>query len=302
MILSASRRTDIPCFYSEWFMRRINDGFALYRNPMNYSALYRVALTPDIVDCIVFWTKDAQNMLGQLQTLDSIGYNYYFQFTITPYGHELEPALRPKNEIEDCFIELSKRIGRHRVVWRYDPIILNRDIDVNFHKREFARMCEKLAPYTDTVVVSFVDMYAKLKTDLIRPQSDSEVLELAAFIGETASSCGIKARSCCESYELSPFGIEHGACIDRDRIEKICGRRLKLASDKNQRPSCGCCESVDIGAYDTCLNGCVYCYANRSAASPEKRYALYDPQSPILCAALCGDEIITDRKLKSARL
>ena len=123
MIISASRRTDIPCYYSRWMRRRLEEGFVLVRNPMRPSQLRRVTLSSDIVDCIVFWTKDAQNILDTLPLLDQMGYRYYFQFTITPYDQQLEPYLRAKPEILDTFTELSRRIGRHRVVWRYDPII-----------------------------------------------------------------------------------------------------------------------------------------------------------------------------------
>lgn len=287
MIVSASRRTDLPRWYGEWFENRLRAGYALVRNPMNAAQLRRVSLAPEDVDCFVFWTKDPAKFMPRLGVLDEAGYSYYFQFTLTPYGRELEPGMRDKRRIVDTFIALAKRIGRQRLVWRYDPIILNSFIGVDYHRAEFARMCGLLAPYTDTVTISFADMYPKLKTTLIRPVDDDEIAELASFIGGVAHSHGLQAVACCESADLSRFGITRAACIDAARIERITGRALRLRPDRNQRPGCGCAESVDIGAYDTCPAGCVYCYANRPGKggdfdAAKRRYAAHDPHAEML--------------------
>lgn len=305
MIISASRRTDIPCRYSEWFMNRIRAGYALTRNPMNHAQLSRLTLSPDVVDCIVFWTKDAANLLPYLDELDRMGYMYYFQFTLTPYGRELEPNLRPKAEIEDTFIKLSACIGRERVVWRYDPIILNSELDIQYHKTQFSRMCGKLALYTDTVTVSFVDMYPKFRNvgaDIIRPLTDGEISELAGFIGTTANEYGLRAVACCEDRDLTAYGIEKSSCIDSRRIEKLLGCPLEIGADKNQRPGCGCCESVDIGAYNTCPNGCIYCYANDAPKTTARRFASHNPKSELLVGTVAEGETITERKVKSKKI
>ncbi|MEG0759389.1 MAG: DUF1848 domain-containing protein [Raoultibacter sp.] len=299
MILSASRRTDIPCYYSEWFMNRIRAGYVLTRNPMNHAQLSKIPLSPDIVDCIVFWTKDAANMLPNLDELDRLGYKYYFQFTLTPYDRTLEANLRPKAEIEDTFIELSKRIGRERVVWRYDPIILNDTLDTQYHKAQFVRMFEKLSPYTDTVTISFVDMYPKLKTHLIRPITEDEIAKLSAFIAKTTKEHGIRAVACCEKDDLTKYGIERSSCIDRERIENIIGCPLDVKPDKNQRGGCGCFKSIDIGVYNTCLNGCVYCYANDSSVTTSRRHASHNPENEILIGNVLDSENIAERKVKS---
>ena len=154
MILSASRRTDIPCFFGEWFMRRLGAGYALVRNPMNRAQISRVPLTPDVVDCIVFWTKDPERFLPHLDELDRLGYSYYFQFTLTPYGRDVERNLRPKPEIEETFLRLSRRIGAERTVWRCDPILLTDGFGVQRHKEEFLRLCERFEGHTDTVTLS----------------------------------------------------------------------------------------------------------------------------------------------------
>lgn len=301
MILSVSRRTDIPCYYSEWFINRIHAGYLLTRNPMNHAQLSRISLSPDIVDCIVFWTKDAANMLPYLDELDRLGYRYYFQFTLTPYGKDIEQNLRAKRDIEDTFIMLSKRIGRERVVWRYDPIILNDNLDIEYHKTEFYRMCEKLSYYTNTVTISFVDMYPKLKTTLIRPIAINEITELSEYIGFTAREFGLRAVACCEKDDLLRYGIERSSCIDRKRIEKVCGYSLDIKADKNQREGCGCVESIDIGAYNTCLNGCVYCYANDGITTTRRRYESHNPKSELMIGMVTDDEKIMERNVKSNR-
>lgn len=305
MILSASRRTDIPCYYAEWFVNRLKAGYVLVRNPMNPAQMSRIPLSPDLVDCIVFWTKDAQHILPHLTALDRMGYHYYFQFTLTPYDCVIEPGLRSKTEIEDTFIELSKRIGRERVVWRYDPIILNDTLDIAYHKAQFERLCDKLCGggpqplYTNTVTVSFVDLYPKLKTPLIREITAEEMEELGSYIGRTAKGYGLAVGACCEKAGLSGYGMERASCIDKALIEKIIGCPLDILPDKNQREGCGCCESMDIGAYNTCPNGCIYCYATDGAASAERRYRAHNPDSELLTGRAAEGEKITERKVKS---
>ena len=283
MILSASRRTDIPCFFSEWFMNRIRAGYVKVRNPMNPRQAKRIELSPEAVDCIVFWTKDAANLMPYLAELDARGYRYYFQFTVTPYGFEIEPGLRPKEEIEKTLIALSEKIGRERVVWRYDPILFYADFDLSRHKEWFRRMCGRFSSYVDTVTISFVDSYARRKSMPYRPPSDFEAEAFAAFAGETAERCGISCTACCESGALEKFGIAPARCIDEERVSRICGHPVAAGPDRSQRSGCGCCKSVDIGAYDTCLNGCAYCYANRYGYDRIlHRFSAHDPKGEFL--------------------
>jgi len=299
MILSASRRTDIPCYYSEWFINRLKAGYVLTRNPMNHVQLSKIPLSPDVVDCIVFWTKDAANIIPHLGTIDNMGYKYYFQFALTPYNRTIEKNLRNKADIEKTFIELSKAIGKERVLWRYDPIVINDTLTINYHKAQFKRLCEKLSSYTESVTISFVDTYTKLKTSLIREITAFEISELSAFIGKTAKNYGLNAKACCEKADLTTYGIEKASCIDKAVAEKVCGCPLTLSSDKNQREGCGCMESIDIGAYNTCLNGCVYCYANNSVATIERRNHSHNPNSELLIGTVANGEKITERKVKS---
>lgn len=297
MILSASRRTDIPCYYSEWFINRLKEGYVLTRNPMNHSQVSKIELSPDIIDCIVFWTKDAKNIMPYLKILESMKYNYCFQFTITPYGRNIEKNLREKAEIEDTFIALSNAIGKDRVSWRYDPIILNEDLTINYHKDKFERLCDKLYKNTGSVTISFVDLYKKLKTNIVRTICEIEMAELGEFIGQTAKKYGLTAKACCEKMDLTAFGIEKASCIDCTVIEKICGYKLDIKTDKNQRENCGCAESIDVGTYNTCKNGCVYCYANHCENSVEANMKMHNSNSEMLNDALKAGEKVKDRRI-----
>lgn len=281
MILSVSRRTDIPSFYAEWFVNRLAAGEVLVRNPMNRAQVRRVPLSPGQVDCIVFWTKDPGPLLPYLPRIAELGYAFYFQFTLTPYGRELEPGLRPKGELLQTFRELSGLLGPERVLWRNDPIVLNADWSAGRHKRAFKALCERLEGSTGICTVSFVDYYQKRKAafadGLLRELAPEEMADLSAFLSRTAAEYGIEVRACCEAMDLTPFGIRRGSCIDRALAERICGHPIDAKPDANQRPGCGCAASVDIGAYDTCLHGCVYCYANHAGDA-----ARHDPKAPML--------------------
>lgn len=301
MILSASRRTDIPGHYADWFLRRMRDGYALTRNPMNHAQLYRVPLTPDIVDAIVFWTKDPAPMLPYLSELDRYEIPYLFQFTLTPYGRSLEPGLRDKSEICGTFRELSDRIGKGRVLWRYDPIILNETMDIAWQKERFSRYCDILASGTSRVTISFLDLYPKLHSPLLREITQAEMCELAALFAEIAGQYGLPVYACSEAINLQPYGIKPSACIDREVIESLCGCPLRIPRDPGQRKYCGCAASVDIGAYDTCTNGCVYCYANHGSAAAARRKAQHDPASPLLFGGVQPGETIIPRKVQSFR-
>jgi len=159
MIISVSRRTDIPAFYSDWFFKRLEEGFVLVRNPMNPQQVSKVSLSKAVVDCFVFWTKNPKSMLEKLPLL--AGYDYYFQFTLNPYDQEIEVNLPKKAEIIKTFIELSNLIGKDRVIWRYDPILLTDKITIGDHLEYFNILAGQLGDYTRKCVISFLDQYQK---------------------------------------------------------------------------------------------------------------------------------------------
>jgi len=297
MVVSASRRTDIPAYYSEWLLNRLHAGFVLTRNPMNHAQVRKVVLSPDVVDCIVFWTKDPLNMLDKLDTIDKMGYRYYFQFTVTPYDKSIEKGLRDKEEIVKTFCALSDRIGKDKVLWRYDPIIINDMFGADYHREQFSRLCSKLCRYTKQCIISFVDLYSKLKTNILCEISMDEMIEVGKMISSVAKDFGVSVKACCESPFLFKYGIGQASCIDKALIEGICGHSLNIKKDKNQRKSCGCYESVDIGAYNTCRNGCVYCYANYSDISVNKNSKRHNPQGELLIGQVGDNDRITERNM-----
>lgn len=304
MILSVSRRTDIPNYYSEWFFNRIKDGFAYVKNPMNPHQVSKINLSPDVVDCIVFWSKNPKPMINRLDELSM--YHYYFQFTLTGYGKDVECNVPCKMEkMIPVFQELSKRTGKEKVIWRYDPIIFTDRYTPRYHLEAFAQIAAALNGFTEKCVISFVDAYAKNKKNLERlgvcEIDRKEKLEFAKQISEIAKRNGMITGNCAESINLEECGIEHNCCIDKTLIEKITGSRLNVKKDKNQRQECGCMASVEIGTYNTCKNGCSYCYANFSKESVAKNCSKYDPLSPILCGEIGQGDRITERKVKSLK-
>lgn len=320
MIISASRRTDIPAFYSRWFLNRLREGYVLVRNPMNPTQVSRIDLDRGITDGIVFWTKNPRPMmekpdrsdnleqLDHLEQLEQLGFSsYYFLFTITPYGQDLEKHLPPEEEIMDTFIHLSQRIGKARVIWRYDPVLLTGAIDIDYHRRQFRYMAERLGEHTETCIFSFLDMYKKCQRNLknidIQAITQDDMLRLAGIFKEISHRFGIRLVSCAESIDLTPLGVAHGKCIDDDLLEHTGGFRLKIKKDKNQRKTCQCVESTDIGAYDTCGHGCLYCYANADMATALSNRGRHNPDSPLLLGELSPQDTITRRSgLKSFRV
>ena len=305
MIVSASRRTDIPNYYSEWFFNRVREGYPYVRNPMNPRQISKIVLSPEVVDCIVFWTKNPKPMLSRLDELDS--YRYYFQFTLTGYGKDIEANVpHKKNDMIPTFQKLSQRIGKERVIWRYDPILFTERYTPEYHLRAFGQIAEKLRGYTAKAVISFVDAYAKNKKALRELGSyslpENELLLFAGEIAAIARANDMKAASCAESIDLSVCGIAHNCCIDRELIEQLAGYRIRAGKDRNQRRECGCIESIEIGTYHTCRNGCRYCYANGSPSAVARTSACYDANSPLLCGSVTGQDNITERKVKSFRV
>jgi hypothetical protein len=263
MIISASRRTDIPAFFGEWFMQCIREGFVDVKNPFNPSQVRRFSLQPSEVDCLVFWTKNPGPFMKYLSLLKN--YTYYFLFTLTPYGHDLETNLPSKEKIKETFIQLSQLIGKERIIWRYDPILLSSTIDIKYHKQNFQQLCEALHLYTNKCVISYINLYRKCLKKLnsvnIRTFDADESAELTPALYKIASDYGIELCSCASEISLEIYGIKPNRCIDNQLIGQIADSIIPYRKDNNQRDTCQCHESVDIGEYKTCKYDCVYCYA-----------------------------------------
>jgi len=288
MIISASRRTDIPAYFSDWFLNRIKEGFVMTRNPRNPKQVRRIDLTPSDVDGIVFWTKNPMPLIKHLAELQD--YMYYFQFSITPYGKDIEVNVPEKNtEIFSAFKELSNYIGPDRIIWRYDPILINPKYTIEYHTRAFEKIAKELHSYTHKVIFSFIDVnYRGVKsninilnlTEISTPMQE----KLAATIAEIARNYGLTIYACAQELDLQKYGIQQGACVDSKLLEQLHGRSLNIKKDKNQRNNCSCASSVDIGVYNTCLNGCRYCYANYNSGIVAASHKRHDVMLPFLCS------------------
>lgn len=301
MILSVSRRTDIPAFYSEWFYNRIKEGFVYVRNPMNIHSVSKIDINPDVIDCIVFWTKNPLSMLPRLNDLKD--YNYYFQFTVNPYDTTIESFVPKKKIIFDTFKRLSDLIGSERVIWRYDPILLSNEVSIEYHKRYFEVIAKNLAGYTNRCVISFIDNYKKTENNLkftsVKSLDVFDIERVCNDISSIANVNKITIQSCAEKVDLDKFGIVHGSCIDREFIQKILNQRINAKKDKNQRNECHCIESIDIGEYNTCAHNCLYCYANFNSNIVNNKICMHNPSSPLLIGEPLSNDIISDRKVKS---
>lgn len=305
MIISASRRTDIPAYYSEWFFRRLREGCFCVRNPVSPRRVSRLSVSPETVDGIVFWTKNPIPMLSRLSELEP--YPYYIQFTLTGYGRDIEPGLPDKRgALIPAFQRLAEQAGAERVVWRYDPILISGRYSAEYHMRAFGEIARSLRGCTRRVVISFVDVYAKNRRALQALEAaapdDGQIRTLAAAMSAAAAENGMQIFTCAEQADLSAYRVRHGSCVDRELLGRLNGCRLKEKRDRNQRGACGCMESVDIGAYDTCPGGCRYCYAVRSRACADRNRAQYDPASPLLCSALTAQDQVSERSVETLRL
>ncbi len=281
MIISASRRTDISAFHSEWMMNRLRAGYCLVRNPVYRQLVYRVSLARADVDALVFITKNPSPMLQYLDEIGRMGHMCLFQVTVTGYGRDLEPGVPPKASVTEAFRRISEKLGPDRIAWRYDPIIINERHSLAWHSRKFETLCGELEGYTDRCIFSFLDMYGKLSghSDLLRSLTSGEMDAMAAMMSKTAEKHGIGLSYCCPRYDLSAFGIDNLGCIDRRTMTHL-GIPFE-DEDSKLRDGCRCIKSIDIGEYNTCAHGCLYCYANSSDPSTREG-KVYDPSAEML--------------------
>lgn len=268
---------------------------------MNIHQVSKILLSPEVIDCIVFWSKNPRPMLSHLDELKD--YMYYFQYTINAYDKGLEIGVPKKEGIINTFKELAEKIGPKRVIWRYDPILLTEKMDKAYHYRFFEEIAKRLKGYTTTCVISFVDLYKKIQQNMkdtdVREPSFKEMQEIASQLFVIAAKYGMTIQTCAEEIALETVGVKHGKCIDNALIEDLLGVKLVVSKDPNQRKECGCVQSIDIGEYNTCAHGCKYCYANFKESMVLRNRAAHDPNSPLLVGHLGTDDKVTERKLFS---
>jgi len=303
VIISASRVTDIPAFFSEWFVDKLKRGYLIWKNPFNQK---KYVVYFKNTRLIVFWTKYAEPMMKHLNLIDEMGFNYYFTYTVNDYEEEnLEPNVPPLEKRIKNFIELSKKIGKEKVIWRFDPLILSDKITVNELIKKIERVGNEISKYTEKLVISFADIntYKKVRNNLAklgdnyRELKEDEIKIIAKNLYGRVKKWGIEIATCAEKIDLSEYDIKHNRCIDPELILKLFNDDMELMKflgviddetfklnfkklkDRGQRKECGCIKSKDIGCYNTCMHLCRYCYANFSDELVKKNLKRYKPEN-----------------------
>ena len=298
MILNTGCRTDIPAYYSEWFYNRIREGFVLARNPYRPEQVLKYRLDPAVVDALCFCTKNPQPMLSRLGELNA--FRQFWFVTVTPYGREIEPLVPEKARVLESVRQLSAWVGERAVGWRYDPVFITERYSLEYHLRSFEKMAAALSGYVNSCVVSFIDLYEKTRRNFPQAKAvspDEQKRLIQAFV-EIGRKHRISIRTCCENADLAQYGADVSGCMTRAVLEKALDCRLNVPkSKKSPRAECDCLLGADIGMYNTCPHGCVYCYANYDRRTVEQNFQQHDPHSPLLIGHLReGDKIIEARQ------
>lgn len=299
MIIHTGLRTDIPAFYAEWFMNRIREGYVMVRNPYNPESVTRYDLSPEVVDLIAFCTKNPIPMLPYMEQLKT--YGQYWFVTITPYGKEIESHVPDKEKVLDSFCNLSSMVGADSVGWRYDPIFLSEKYTVEYHIEAFEKMAKKLTGYTKVCVISFIDLYEKVKRNFpeVREVSKKDRIFLGEQFSLIGEKYGITIKACAEGRELEPYGVDCNGCMTIETFEKALHNSLQVPKRKGGRRECACLLTCDIGAYNTCGHFCRYCYANYSEELVRENRKKHDVTSPFLVGNLRENDIVHIAKQES---
>ena len=297
MIINAGMRTDIPGFFSEWFYNRIKEGFVCVRNPYYPEQVTRYRLSPEVVDCISFCTKNPAPMLERLEEIKD--FQQFWFVTITPYGIDIEPHVPKMEQVLEDMKRLSGKVGVNAVSWRYDPIFITEKSSLDFHVETFEKMTKELSGFVDNCVISFIDLYQKTKRNFpeVREMTKEEREEIGQKFAEIGKKYGIQIRSCCEGTELEKYGIDIRGCMTKDIIERAIGSALEIPkSKKSAREECNCLLGSDIGMYNTCGHGCIYCYANYDKETVEQNRRKHNPHSPFLIGGAREEDVVRDAK------
>lgn len=300
MIINTGARTDTVQYYTEWLLNRFSEGYVLSRNPLFPNKVTRYELTPDKVDCVVFCSKNYKPILPRLHEITD-RFNTYFHYTITAYGKDIEPGVPDIEESMKTLILLSNQVGRQRVSWRYDPVLLTPKYTIQRHLETFEHMAQTLSPYIDRCIFSFVEMYKKLESNMpeLITLSDWDKDALARGLGSIAQKYGIFIQTCGTNGDFTRYGIHASGCMTLDILGKANNVTFKNLKHKGTRQGCDCIESRDIGAYDTCMNGCKYCYANKTPKKAFENYQYHDKLSPLLLGNIKPDDTIIQGAQKS---
>lgn len=299
MILNTGSRTDIPAYYSDWFYNRIKAGEVLVRNPYYPSQITRYRLDPDVIDVIVFCTKNPLPMLDRISQLAA--FDTFWFVTITPYGKEIEPQVPPKKQVIQSFQRLSDIIGKDKLSWRYDPVFITEKYSLEYHMEQFRQIAKALAGHTEQCVVSFIDLYEKTLRNFrgIRSVTRQEQEKLIAAFSETAKENYLQIHLCCEDSTLVRENVDADGCMSKTVLEKSLGCKLRIPKKRPARAECSCLLGADIGAYNTCPHGCLYCYANYDRKIVIQNRKQHNSASPLLIGEISETDVIKSAQQRS---
>lgn len=287
MLVNISGRTDIVNHYSDWMFKRFEEGYVFSRNSLFPNSVRRYELTPDKVDCIIFGSKNFAPVLERIHEITE-KFHTYFYYTITAYGKDVEPGVPDIDTSIETFLKLSQIVGRQRMAWRYDPILLTKKYTIETHFKTFEKISKCLAGQFDRCIFSFVEMYKKHEVNFseLIPLTDAEKDVLAEGIGKIAAKYGFLLQTCGPEENYAKYGINTSGCVTLDILGQANNLKFRELKHKGFRKGCHCMESRDIGALNSCPNGCKYCYANKNAELPRENFKLHDPDSPLLIGHL----------------
>lgn len=299
MIIQTGSRTDIPAFYADWFANRLKEGYVYTRNPFNMTYVTKYILHPSVVDLISFCTKNPEPMIKYLDLLK--GYGMYWYVTITGYDRDIEPNVPKISDVIESFKIISEFAGIDSMGWRYDPIFLDEKYTREYHVEKFSEIAAALDGYTNTAVISFIDLYQKVRKNF----PDAKVVEKAdrLYLGEQmakiASEHNMVLRPCSEGNELEVFGADCSGCMTQSIYEKALHTSVDFPKGKKARSTCACYLGNDIGMYNTCMHMCKYCYANYDEKTVRSNNANHDPASPLLVGNIRPEDEIHTAEQKS---
>ena len=294
MILFASGRTDIPAFYSNWFINRVKAGFVDVRNPFNQKLVSRIYFSD--VDLIMFCSK---NPLPMINKLDILNVPVLFHVTITPYSKDVEPNIPDKRLIIEGVKKLSLVLGIDNVVVRYDPIFLSDKYNVDYHIRAFDKLCKNLNGYVNKIIVSFMDEYKNVRNNKnilkYRAFTREDYKKIGEAFSKSAMDNGMSVQTCFEDEDLTQYGFVKGECLSHELAYILTGKKFKSSNVRKEK-KCECVQMVDIGDYNSCMHMCKYCYANYDEKMVSSNFKRHDDNSSLLIGSIQSDDVIKVRK------
>ncbi len=293
MILNTGSRTDIPAFFHRWFLKRIDEGYVCSRNPYN-NEIYRYEINPKVVDCICFCSKNPRPLVKDLDKISE--YNQFWFITLNPYGKDIEANVPDYRRVINTFQDVSDTLSNDAIAWRYDPIFITEKYDLEFHIDKFDEIACELCGYTSDCTISFIDLYQKVLRNF--PDAKEVTCDEQLIIGENFSKIAqkydIKMKTCVEGTLLDQFGFDSSGCMTKQVLEKAIGNTLKVPHGKYKNRQCNCLMGRDIGAYNTCMHGCKYCYANSNMKLVKRNQKLHNPDSPLLIGDVDDGDVVKE--------